>query len=278
MEQETILKPRTGEALLGTSTVEQAVQGVPVTAHVYTFLSLKPSGSQVVAHARAVVDLGDLQNKIGALIDKIPLPTDNCSHFGVDNVVARIWGKQVTVSGNVATLKLNGDAEIWTCIKNPIPCSRIEWDEKNVFGAIIRIPRTVFFDCNPPMKTRNLSQPFEAMLPFTVAVVDSQTYAVRLGDPSVDLGGALGGVTEGILRIAGVEINTKAKEALDRAVNLETLKQSLPQFLLKYHPTLTRAELLSNSGALALSLELESTLNSRELGELIGELLSHRPH
>lgn len=273
MAQETILTPRSNEALINTRSVEQVVQGVPVAVRVYTFLSLKPVGARVMAHARAVADLGDLQNKIGALIDTIPLPTDNCSHFGIDNVVARIWGKQITVSGNVATLKLNGDAEIWTCAKNPIPCSRIEWDEKNVFGAIIHIPRTVFFDCNPPVKTRNLSQPFEAKLPFSLSVVDSDTFAIKLGDPDVDLGGPLGGVTEGILKIAGVDVNAKVKEALDRAISPDALKQNLPEFLLKYNPTLTRADFLSNSGALALTLELEALLDTKALGEILRELL-----
>lgn len=276
MAQDAVLLPRQDEVLLDTRSLEQDVQGVRITAQVYTFLSIEILDDKLKLHARAIADLSDFQNKIGALIDTIPLPTDNCSHFGVDNVVARIWGKQITVNGDVATLKLNGDVEIWTCAKNPIPCTRIEWDEKNILGAIIRVPRTVFYDCNPPIKNRNLSQPFEATLPFRLAPVDSQTFALRLGDPSVNLGGALGSVTEGILRIAGVDINAKVKEALDRAVNPEVLKQSLPEFLLKYNPALTRAELLSNSGALALTLEMEAILDAKALGELIQEFLSRQ--
>jgi hypothetical protein len=271
MAQDALLLPRADEFLLPTRSVEQTVQGVPIKAEVYTFLSVGVVDDKIKLHARAIADLSDFQNKIGALVDTIPLPTDNCSHFGLDNIVARIWGKQITVSGNVATLKLNGDVEIWTCVKNPIPCIRTVFDEVNTPLGTIRIPRPEPFDCNPPIKNRNLSQPFEATLPFSVAVVDSDTFAIKLGDPDVDLGGALGGVTEGILKIAGVDVNAKVKEALDQAVNPELLKQNLPEFLLKYNPTLTRAELLSNSGALALTLEADAILDAKALGELIQE-------
>jgi hypothetical protein len=272
--QDAILHPRTDEALVDTRSIEQVIQGVPVKAEVYTFLTFNPVDDKLQVLGRVVADLSDLQNKIGPLVDTIPLPTDNCSHFGVDNVVARIWGKQVTIDGNVATLKLNGNVDIWTCLKNPVPCSKIEWEERNVLGARIRIPRTVFFDCNPPIKNRNLSQPFDAALPFRVEVVEAKTYALRLGTPSVDLGGALGGVTEGILKIAGVDVNAKVKELLDQAINPDLLKQTLPEFLLPYDPNLTRAELLSNSGALALTLEMETTLSIDQVAELLTILSS----
>lgn len=276
MAQDAIFHPRQDEALIETRIIEQVVQGVPLQAQLYTFVSLQPVDSSIRINARAVADLSDLQNKIGPLIDTFPLPADNCSHFGVDNIVARIWGKQITVNGNGAILKLNGDVEVWTCVKNPIPCSRLEWEEQNVLGARIRLPRTVFFDCNPPIKTRNFTQPFEATLPFSVEVADPQSFSVKLGDPAVNLGGALGGVTEGILRIAGVDINAEAKKALDRAINPGALTQTLPDFLTLFNPTLTRAELLSNSGALALTLEAQATLTIVQLAELLTTLANRR--
>ena len=274
--QDSILLPRQNEVLIETRSIEQVVQGVPLTAPIHIFLSLHPAGSRIRVQARVVGDLSDLQNKIGPLIDTIPLPTDNCSHFGIDNFVAKIWGKQITVGNNGATLKLNGDVEVWTCVKNPIPCSRLEWEERNVFGATIRIPRTVFFDCNPPIKNRNATQPFEAALPFSVEVVTPQSYGLKLGQPSIDLGGPLGGVTEGILKIAGVDINAEAKKALDRAINPGSLTQTLPDFLIPYNPALTKAELLSNSGALALTLEAEAILTLAQLGQLIQTLRNRR--
>lgn len=270
LAQDAILHPRSGEALIVRSTVQRTVQGISISAEVYVFLSLQPIEDRIRVQLRLVADLTDLQNKIGALVDSIPLPKDNCSHFGIDNVVARIWGKKISVNDDIATLKLNGDVDIWTCVKNPIPCTRVEWEER--FG--IRIPKLVYYDCNPPIKNRNISQPFEAMLPFTLELVDARTVAVRLGTPSVDLGGTLGGVTEGILRIAGVDLNAQVKQVLDAAIGSDLLAQALPEFLARFDPSIKRAEFLNNSGSLALAIELEASLDLLALGTLIEWLVN----
>lgn len=268
-----LLQPRQGEALLGPVTIEQDVLGVPVSTRVSAFLILRQEADQVRIAARVVADLSDLQQKIGPLVDTIPLPTDNCSRFGLDNLVARIWGKQMAVDGDVATIQLNGDVDIWACAKNPVPCTRIEWEEREVlFGGRIRIPRLVTYDCNPPVKSRLVNQPFEATIPFRLTVVDPHTVGVELGDPTVNLGGVLGGVTERILTIAGVDVSGRMKAALERAINPDLLKGSLPDELLRLNPTMTRAELLSNSGALAASFEMDAAVEGNALSVLV-ELL-----
>src|SRR5215213_969557 len=211
--QEALLSPREGEVLLGPLSFEQNVLGVPLSVRVSPFLAVRSIEDQFDIHARIVADLSDLQNKVGQLVDTIPLPTDNCAHFGVDNVVARIWGKQIAIQGDTATLKLNGDAVSWTCAKNPVPCSKVEWEDRELgFGIKTRVPVVKFFECNPPIKTINVTQPFDVSVPFRLKIVDAHTVAVDIGDPSVALGGSLAGVTNGILSIAGININERAKE------------------------------------------------------------------
>jgi hypothetical protein len=217
-------------------------------------------GDQVRIGARVFADLADLQHKIGALVDTIPLPQDNCQHFGVDNFVARIWGKQITIDGNVATLTLHGDVDNWTCLKNPIQCTKLE-------GL-----KLVFFDCNPPIKNRNINQPFDATLPFQVAVADPHTIELRLGNPAVNLGGTLGGVTQGILKIAGVDISSKAQQLLAGAITPNLLRQTMPADLLPLNPVITRAELTSHSGDLALYAEMNASVDGKAIGALIGQL------
>lgn len=259
--QEALLEPRKDESLFGPYSLSQTVQGVPLSTEASAFLSLLPEGDALRINVRVVTDLSDLQQKAGTLVDTIPLPTDNCARFSLDNIVARIWGKQITISGNMATLKLNGDVDVWTCLENPVPCTRIEWD-----GIV---PRLVTYGCNPPIKNRNVNQPFEATLPFRLVVVDPQTMAVELGEPSVSLGGALGGVTDKVLRIAGVEINSRVKEALNQAINPDLLKASLPEDLRQLESTITRAELLNNSGALAATFEMSTVVDGEGLSRLV---------
>lgn len=261
MAQEALLQPGKDESLFGPFSLNQTVQGVSLSTQAFAFLSLLPEGDTMRIKARVVTDLADLQQKAGALIDTIPLPNDNCAHFAADNVVARIWGKQITVSGNMATLKLHGDVDVWTCLENPVPCTRVEWD-----GIV---PRLITYACNPPIKNRNVNQPFEANLPFRLALMDSHTVAVELGDPQVNLGGILGGVTDKILRIAGVEINSRVKEALNQAINPDLLKASLPEDLRRLDSTITRAELLDNSGALAATVEMSTVVDGEGLVRLM---------
>jgi hypothetical protein len=257
---DSLFTPRPDELLLGPVTFTPVVQGVSLTLPVSVLLSLQPVGDQVQINVRAFADLSDLQHKIGALIDTVPLPQDNCQHFGVDNFVARIWGKQITIDGRVATLTLNGDVDNWTCLKNPVPCTKLEG-----FNLI-------FYDCNPPIKNKNINQPFDATLPFQVMVADPQTIELRLGNPAVTLGGTLGGVTQGILTIAGVDISGKAQQLLAGAIPPGLLRQTLPADLLPLNPVITRAELTSHSGDLALYAEMTASVDGKPIGQMIGQL------
>jgi hypothetical protein len=270
--QELLLQPRQGEVLIGPLSFSQTVQGVPLTTRISTFLAVTTKPDQLRVAARVVADFSDLQQKIGALIDTIALPADNCNHFGVDNLVARIWGKQIVLPNSGPILDLHGDLDVWTCTRNPVPCTRVEWDEKEILGAKIRTPRLVTYDCNPPLKTR-VNQPFEATLPFRLSVVDPHTVAVELGTPAVNLGGTLGGVTGTVLKIAGVDVNGRVKEILDGAIKPELLQRSLPDDFLRLNPTITRAALLNNSGALAASIELDAAADGKAVGELLQLLL-----
>ena len=96
--QDPLFQKRPDEFITVPIPFNRVVQGVPLELPAQAFLSLKRIDGDIRINARAVADLSDVQRKIGALIDTIPLPTDRCGHFSGDNVVARIWGKQITIS------------------------------------------------------------------------------------------------------------------------------------------------------------------------------------
>lgn len=248
--QEGLFQPRKDEALLGIHPLSQTVQGVPLSTPVFGFLTLLPEGDSLRLNTRVAVDLSDLQQKTGPLVDTIPLPTDNCARYSLDNIVMRIEGKQITIHGKVATLRLNGKAEVWTCLEVPF---------------------------SSPFKNRNVRASFEVAIPFWLAVVDSHTVAVDLGDPKVQIKGDLGDLAEEVLKILGVDLNRQAKEALRRAINPNQLKASLPEDLRRLDPDILRAELLSNSGALAATLEMSTVVDGEGLGELLKLLQSGLP-
>ncbi len=237
--QNLLLQAQPGEIPVGTYDYTDTVQGVALSFPLWMFVNIDRQTDQLVLHARVVGDLSDLQRKVGSLVDTIPLPTNTCDHHGADNVVARIWGKQLTVDGNVASLKLNGDIDVWLC--------------------------------TPLIKTRLVNQPFDATLPFQLAVADPHTIGLTMGTPAVTLGGA----AAPILRIAGVDINGKVKEMLDKAINLDALRKPLPPEVMALNPTITHAELFSNAGALAASVSMQATVTLAQVGTIL--LALHLP-
>lgn len=264
--QNVLVHHQEGESLLGPIPLNHSVQGVAFSTPISAFLSVKPEGEMMRINARIVADLADLQQKVGALVDTIPLPRDNCAHFSVDNIVARISDKVITVNGNVATLQLRGDVDIWACVENPVPCTR--------FDGIV--PK--FYTCDRPIKTRIISQPFEATISFWLAVEGSpHAVVVKLGDPNVRLRGDLRNLTEEVLNLLGVNLNRQVKELLGRALNPDVLRAALPEELNQLNASVTRAELLSNSGVLAATVVLSAAVDLRSLSELMGALQNGLP-
>lgn len=250
--EDLLLAARQGEVRLGPFAFVEAVQGVPLDLRASMFLRFEREGNQVKIRSRIVADFSDLQKKVGALIDRFPLPKDNCSHFGADNYTVDLWGKDLTLRGDAANLRLKGDAEIWGCFKS-VPCTKFEdWQVK-------------VYDCNPPVKSRILRQPFEALLPLRLSVSGAQAVVIAPGEPTVNLGGPLGGVTDGVLKIAGVDINALLRQRLDRVVGSELWRVTAPPRLLQLDPVMTRAEFLSNEGALAAEIEGSLTLDRAAL-------------
>jgi hypothetical protein len=243
---DTLFQPRPDELLLGPVSFTPVVQGVSLALPVSVFLSIRPAGDQVQINVRAFAGLADLQHKIGALVDTVPLPRDNCQHFGVNNFVASISGKELTIDGDVATLALQGEVEDWACVQLPFVS---------------------------PAKTILVTQPFDAALPFRVGLADPHTIAVQLGQPSIKLGGSLAGITQGILSIAGVDLSTKAQELLASSISPDLLRQTLPADLLPLSPVITRAELASHSGDLALYVEMNASIDGKVIGQLIRQFL-----
>ena len=246
--QDLLLQPRPGELLVGPLLFSQSVLGIDLPLRVSAFLVATPDDDRLRVDVRVVTDLFKLQENIGGIIDRVPLPTDNCPHFGIDILVARIWGKRITINGNVATLTLSGDAENWAC--------------GSLFGQIA--------------KNRNFEASFDATIPFTLERADSHTVAVKLDRPSVDPHGPLGGVVSELFRIVGVDINRMAKEALDRTIDSKLLRVTVPDYLLWLNPDIQRAELVSNNGALAASVEMSATLDPNSIAELL-LMLWNRP-
>jgi hypothetical protein len=197
--------------MIGPLTVQQNVQGIFVTVVSTTYLSLHTTNDGLSFHARVRADLRDLQSKIGSVIDTIPLPTDNCRSFSANNPVVTIWGKELKAEGSTATLWLHGYVDVWDCRENPIPNSKVVWVNDGPFG--LSRPKVETWP-GSPIKNKLARQPFDISEPAQVVKASDVSVQLKLGDPNVHLGGQFVAITNGVLRIAGIDLNTRAKDAL----------------------------------------------------------------
>lgn len=230
-----------------------AIRGVPLTFNASAFVNLKPQNKgQFLLSARVVADLSDLQRKLNAIIDTIPLPSDTCARFADDNLVASITSRQITVEGEVATLRLNGDLEVWKCMKNPL------------------YPACKFLGCDEAMKTK-LEATLSLQVPVRSVVTGANAVTFKMDEPQVEVRGKseIDRLAEGFLRAVGVDIEGKVKEALKRTIEPDLFTAPLPAELQRFNPTLTRAGFFDNAGILATSLEMTASINDYDLLGLI---------
>jgi len=263
-----LAQPGAREIRVGPVVYHPTVQGFVLSTPVLLFISFQPQGPNGPPRlkVRVVVDLSDLQGKIGPIIDTVPLPSDNCAHFGADNIVASIWSKKITLHTGAA-LKLSGDADIWTCAKN-IPCTRVDWDGW--------APHLVTFDCNPPIKNRNVNQPFDAVLPFRLALSSPRTVTIEIDDPTVTPGGSAGWVVAKLFEISGIDIDNRVRAAFAAAVKPDLVSTLLPAEIQRLNPTITQASFVNKSGALAAEMELEAPIDAQFVGQIVRLLLQHQ--
>ena len=270
-QQET--KP--DETLIGPVTYTHEYQGIAIAVPVTVFLKAQTSSDGIDVRARSVANLLDLQNKIGSIIDTIKLPTDNCQSFSANNPVARIWGKQLTLSNNRAVLNLKGDVEVWDCRENPVPNSKVEWviEEIPWTGIKTKVPKTIFWPGNP-IKNKLATQPFDANIPLLAHSPNQQTVELVIESPDIKLGGQFIGVTNAILRIAGIDINAYAKQAIDKAIDPSKLRQTLPEEIKKFNPSIESVGFTGQGGVLNLESVFTAKVPSSAITELLKLLLA----
>jgi hypothetical protein len=267
------------ELLLGPITFMQSVQGVPINLTSKAFLSLRTAPDGLTLTARVVADLGDLQAKIGAIIDTIPLPRENCRSFSANNPVVTIWGKELKATGSSATLWLHGYVDVWDCRENPIPNSKVEWRVEDIkvgplkTGAKTKVPVLVTWP-GDPIKNKLATQPFDVSEPLSFVRITDSTIALQLGDPNIQLGGQFVAVTKGLLSIAGIDINSKARDALRQAIDPTKLQISIPQEYVRLNPVVEAASFEALGNNLTATMTLSAHVPAEQVNQVITQLVA----
>lgn len=261
--------------LVGPVSYTTPVMGVPVTAQARSYLSINTSGSGINVGLDATVNLADLQRQFPAIIETIPLPRENCKSFSPNNPVVSLRGQGLEYSSGQAIFKVAGSVTMWECLENPIP--EVYWDPTgcSAFGiGKFGCPKT---RRGSPIKTKLITQPFEASLPVSVAPTSATTVGVTIGAPSIELKGQYAFISKGILNIAGVNINDYAKQAIDKAINPSSLQLGVPEDYTKLNPTITAARFVETEGALGLNLAMTAQVSQASANDFVNLLVKSLP-
>jgi hypothetical protein len=265
------------EVQIGPIEYTQNVNGVDVSISALSYVRIQASNNQIALKLRLNGDLIDLQRKIGVIVDTFSLPMDNCRSYSSNNPVISIPRKELKPVGGAAIFSIGGSVTMWVCVENPVPNSKIEWEMRNVgLGIKTKVPVVKTWPGNP-IKTILGTQPFDADLPVLLVKSNDHAVAIQFSRPDIELIGQYAFVTKGILSIAGIDINQKAYDALQKAVDPAKLMIAIPDEVAKYNPKIDSARFVDKSGHLVAEIEMSAMVPSDAINALVKELLPKAP-
>lgn len=273
-----LAQPKPDEILVGPITVPHQFQGVTISSVIQSYFSINTRADGLYLTARVDADLRDLQARFGSLLDTVQLPRDNCRSYSGNNPVVSLPSKQLLANGDSAVAKLGGEVKMWDCRENPIP--ETYWDPTGCKGKIPIINKEYVFGCpktrpGSPIKNVLGTQPFDFSIPVYLRKTGDRTVALVLGDPNVDLGGQYAFITKGILNIAGIDINSEARKAIEGAIDPNSLTVSIPAEFAELNPIIESTRLGEKGGVLVASLSMSAKIPAAKLNEFIKSMIDN---
>lgn len=265
------------EIQVGPIDLRHEVQGISVSIPTNAYFNIETKQGALHVRARVEGRLGDLQAKIGSIIDTIPLPRDNCASYKPDNLVASLPTKELRASSDSAVLYVAGNVEVWQCVENPIPKKSCAWYVRRIVGGF----KTKVWECHTigpgdPGKNKGASQSFEGTLPLYLRKTGDRSVALVLGDPNVDLKGQYAFITKGILKIAGVDINEELSKRLDRAIDPDSLAFAIPEEFADLQPIISKARFGEKDGVLYSFVTLSAQVPPDRINDFLRALMSEQ--
>jgi len=262
--------------LVGPIEYQQDVSGVPVTIVAKTYFKIQTLENKLYLKAQVIGDLGDLQRKIGAIVDSFKLPWENCRSYSPNNPVVDIPRKELPFRDGAAVFSIGGKVTMWQCLENPIPNTKVEWQLRDVgFGIKTKVPVVVTWP-GSPIKTILLTQPFDADLPITLVRNNESTVSLNVGSPDIELKGSLAFITKGVLSVAGIDINQKAADALRKVVDPEKLKLTIPEQFQEFNPKIDSARFIDYDGKLAIEMNLSALIPAAKVTDMVKGLIDKK--
>jgi hypothetical protein len=221
--------------------------------------------------ARIFADLIDLQKKFSNVVSTFKLPADNCANRGVDNQspVVSLKSGSLWPRDDQLIMSIRGQIDIWSCIAGPAK-SEIRWQKKKIAFMKMKVP--LIHTWTNVVKNKNSTQPFHGSLPIHLVEKDSATVALRIAKPYIILEGQEVFVTNANLKLATVDINQKAYNALQSAIDPAKLKEVLPKELQKLNMTVASARFRDHGGHAIAEINLAVRVPGNSITQLVQQI------
>jgi hypothetical protein len=268
----------TKEFFVSDFSVTKSTSGVPVEFPGKIYISADVSTtSHPIVHLHATVDLGDLQKKMPTIVGTVKLPTANCGSYSANNPVVSLSNSHLTFASSEAVFHTDGAVDIWDCRENPIPCSEIQWQLKDMgLGIKTKVPVPHTWSCNPPIKNKIATQPFSIDIPFGIKNVSSGGVQLLPGEAKVNISGQYVAITKAILEVFKVDLNAKLNDAIKSSLDPNTLTAQIPKEFLEAGLSFQDAKFVTieSDGDLGVDVHANFTLTTdtaKEMARLLYE-------
>src|SRR5262249_11433836 len=100
--------------------------------------------------------------------------------------------------------------------------------------------------------------------------------ALSVGRPDIELKGQYAFITKGVLSVAGIDINQKAQDALNKAIDPEKLKVAIPAEFQEFNPTIDSARFIDDVGQLPAKINMSAQIPAAKVTAVIKDLIDNK--
>ena len=242
-----LLSEAAAQVLVGPIAVINNVNGIPITVSTTSWITVSSIDNEITVDVRILADLIDLQRKFPNVVDTLGLATDKCAARSADARSAAVSLKSGSLwpVDDRLMMTIRGQVDTWSCIAGSSK-SRIEW--KNKKFAFIKIKVPVNHTWRTVTKKNDGTQLFRGSLPIQLVKKDGANVALKIAETDIKLEGQDGVLTNASLNLAKVDLNRKAYNALQSAIDPAKLKAILPKEFQKMNMTVVSTRFRSYGG------------------------------
>lgn len=250
---------------VGPVAIENEVNGVPITVSATSWVTVDFENNELVVNARIFADLIDLQKKFAQVVGTFKLPQDSCPKgpAGNPHPVVFVRTGSLWPRGDQLVMFVRGHVDMWSCVAGPSK-SGIQWKPKKIGFIKMKVP--VLHTWTNVRKNKNDTQPFDASLPISLVQTGDETVALELAKSDMNLGGRY---TNAILKLAKMDINRKAYNALQSAIDPTKLKAALPKELQKFNMSVVSARFRDYGGHAIAEINLAARVSGTPTADLM---------